>query len=92
MGGLWYLATASRGLWRLLVASAIGLSVGLFGIGFVRQMGQPISAEEEPTEVPSELGLSYVCEGCGTELSVVRLAKDKPPKHCGEEMVLVRRA
>jgi hypothetical protein len=45
--------------------------------------------DPEPTDV-SEYGLKYVCTMCGLELKVEVAAKDKPPTHCMEPMVLVR--
>lgn len=92
VGGLWYLSSAARGIWRLIVAVAIGLSIGAFGIGFFRQFANPPHAENVPADVPAELGLVYVCEVCGLELKVVKVSTQNPPKHCGEEMTLIRRA
>jgi hypothetical protein len=45
--------------------------------------------EPEPTDV-SEYGLKYICTMCGLELKVEVAAKDKPPTHCMEPMVLTR--
>jgi hypothetical protein len=90
-GALWYLSGAARGLWRVLVAAAIGVGIAAFGIGFFRQFANAPPAEEFPSEVPAEFGLVYVCEVCGLELSVIKVAKEGAPKHCGEEMTLIRR-
>lgn len=91
VAALLYLSNAARGFWRLLIAVILGIGIAIFGIGFFRQFGNPPPPEEPPTEVPAEFGLVYVCEMCGMELSVVKAAKEKAPKHCGEEMILVRR-
>lgn len=90
-GGLWFVSTAARGLWRVLIALAIGVGIAAFGIGFFRQFANAPPAEDSPAEVPAEYGLVYVCEVCGLELSVVKVAKEAAPKHCGEEMTLIRR-
>jgi hypothetical protein len=37
------------------------------------------------------LRLAYVCDMCGLELAVLKVAKERAPKHCGETMTLVRR-
>lgn len=88
---VWYLgATISGTFWRAVIAIAMGLGIATFGIGYFRAAGSSQPAEE-PQDVPPEYRLAYICEMCGLELWVVRVAKDKPPRHCGEEMVLVRR-
>lgn len=92
VGGLWYLSSAARGLWRVLVAVGIGIGIAAFGIGFFQQFAHAPPAEDSPAEVPAEFGLVYVCEVCGLELSVIKVAKEAAPKHCGEEMSLIRRA
>lgn len=48
-----------------------------------------IPPEPEPADV-SEFGLKYVCTVCGLELKVEIAARDKPPSHCMEPMVLLR--
>lgn len=88
---LWFLAAAISGaVWRFLIAALIALGVAAFGIGYFRQFAN-LPPEPQPEEVPPELGLVYVCQMCELELSVIRVAKEKAPKHCGEEMVLIRR-
>lgn len=91
----WFLTTAISGNFlKFVLGSAIGLAMAIFGIGFFRSFaGAPPShmKESSPTQVPPEYGLAYVCEMCGMELSVIRVAQERAPKHCGEEMMLVRR-
>lgn len=89
-GGLWWLSSAARGFWRVLIAGVLGLGIAIFGIGLFRQFANP-PPPESPAEVPAVLGLAYICEVCGLELSLVKLGKEKAPKHCGEDMTLVRR-
>lgn len=48
-----------------------------------------MTEDAPPEDVPETISLSYVCEMCGLELAVVKVAKEKAPKHCGEEMKLV---
>lgn len=88
---LWYLSsTVTASLFRFLIAAAMGLGIAVFGIGFFGQMARA-PAEPQPEVVPSEYRLAYICEMCGLELKVIKVAKDKAPKHCGEEMTLVQR-
>ena len=86
-----FAAGGAQGFWRLLIAAIMSLVIAWFGVGYFRQLTNPPPPDPEPTEVHPSLRLAYVCEMCGLELSVVKVAKDKAPKHCGESMVLVRR-
>lgn len=79
------------GVLRILVAMAMAVFIAWFGIGFARQLGNPPPPDPEPVAVDPRLRLAYMCEMCGLELAVVVAAKDKAPKHCGEEMALVRK-
>lgn len=92
---LWYATSAISGtLIRFAIGSAVGVALAAFGVGFFRQFAGPGPAhmrESSPEEVPAEFGLAYVCEMCGMELSIIRVSQEKAPRHCGEEMVLVRR-
>ncbi|MCA1840425.1 MAG: hypothetical protein ABR507_04070 [Actinomycetota bacterium] len=88
---LLFAAGGARGIFRLVIAGAMGLSIAWFGVGYFRQLGNPPPPDPEPTEVHPSLRLAYVCEMCGLELAVVKVAKDKAPRHCGEGMVLVQR-
>lgn len=78
------------GIGRLLVAAGMGIGIAWFGIGYFRQLTHPPPPEPTPVQVDPHLRLAYICEMCGLELAVVMAAKEKPPKHCGEPMVLVR--
>lgn len=92
---LWFLTTAVSGNFlRFVLGSVIGIALAAFGIGFFRSFAgspPPHMKDSSPQEVPEEYGLAYVCEMCGLELSVIRVAQERAPKHCGEEMALVRR-
>lgn len=68
----------------------MGVAIAAFGIGFFRQMGE---TPPDPVAeiVPEEYRLAYVCEVCGMELSVLKVAREKAPKHCSEDMVLVQK-
>jgi hypothetical protein len=79
------------GTGRILFAAAMAIAIAVFGIGYFRQLTHPPPPDPAPMEVDPRLRLAYVCEMCGLELAVVMAAKEKPPKHCGEPMVLVRR-
>lgn len=81
----------ASGILRVVVAMAMAVAIASFGIGYFRQLGNPPPPDPDPVAVDPRLRLSYLCEMCGLELAVVMAAKDKAPKHCGEEMALVRR-
>ena len=76
------------GYYRSITGVLMFLGIVIFGIRYVRTMGD-IPPEPEITDV-SEYGLKYVCGNCGLELKVEKAAKDKPPTHCMEPMKLVR--
>jgi hypothetical protein len=91
-GGTLLLQAAGRisGTGRVLIAAGMALGIAWLGIGYVRQLTNPPPPDPTPVQVDPRLRLAYVCEMCGLELAVVMAAKDKPPKHCGEPMILVR--
>jgi hypothetical protein len=76
---------------RVIVGLVLFLVVASLGVGYFRQVANPPPPEPVPTEVHPGLRLVYVCEMCGLELAVLKVARDKAPKHCGETMLLVRR-
>ncbi|MGH2768375.1 MAG: hypothetical protein ACREJP_10720 [Candidatus Methylomirabilales bacterium] len=89
-GLLWVFASSMTSTpARVLTASVVALLIAWAGIGYFRQLSHPPPPEPEPTEVRS-LRLAYVCEMCGLEVAVLKWAKERAPKHCGEEMALVR--
>ena len=73
---------------RAAVAVAMFFAIAVFGTRYLRFM---VIAPPEPeiTDV-SRFGLKYVCQVCGLELRVEKAAKDRPPSHCAEPMVLTR--
>lgn len=89
---LWFLvgAVSSRFI-RLAVAAAMSLGIAWLGIGYFSQLGNPPPPDAPPTDVHPGLRLAYLCEMCGLELAVVRVSKDRAPRHCGEPMTLTRR-
>lgn len=87
---LWFVAGRTGGIGRFFVAALMALGIAWFGIGYFRQVADPPPPEPEPATVDPSLRLAYLCEMCGLELAVVKVAKDRAPKHCGESMVLVR--
>jgi hypothetical protein len=76
------------GYFRAVVGVAIFIGVAWVGIRWV-QSAVSSQPDPEPTDV-SEYGLKYVCKMCGLELRVEVAAKDAPPRHCMEPMVLVQ--
>lgn len=85
------LVSNAGGVVRILVAMVMAVAIAWFGIGYFKQLGNPPPPEPEPVAIDPRWRLAYTCEMCGLELAVVVAAKDKAPKHCGEEMVLVRK-
>ncbi|MBW3588102.1 MAG: hypothetical protein KY429_01620 [Actinobacteria bacterium] len=59
------------------------------GVGYFKEATRPVVQDEPAEDVPTSISLTYVCDMCGLELAVVKVAKEKGPKHCGEEMRLV---
>ncbi|MGH2705768.1 MAG: hypothetical protein ACRDJ4_11930 [Actinomycetota bacterium] len=87
-----YVAASTRSvILRLVIGSALSIAIAWIGIGYFRQLQHPPPPDPQPAEVHPSLRLAYVCEMCGLEVALLRVAKEKAPKHCGEEMVLVRR-
>ena len=78
------------GVWRIAVAGVMGLAIARIGLGYFRYLTHPPPPDPSPVHVDPRLQLGYLCEMCGLELAVVAVAKERPPKHCGESMVLVR--
>lgn len=79
------------GGWRIAVAALMGLSIAKLGIGYFTYLTNPPPPDLPPMQVDPQLRLSYLCEMCGLELAVVAVAKERPPKHCGESMILIQR-
>jgi hypothetical protein len=76
---------------RFGIAGLMSIGIAWVGIGYFVQLANPPPPEPPPTDVHPSLRLAYVCEMCGMELSVVRVSKERAPRHCGEAMVLTRR-
>jgi hypothetical protein len=70
----------------------VGVAAGtLFVVAGLRYLQVVVSTPAQPEVADvSEYGLKYVCTMCGLELKVEKAARDKPPTHCMEPMVLVR--
>jgi hypothetical protein len=84
-----YLALGySFGFIRAAIGMAMFVAILVVGVRWV-QSAVTTLPDPEPTDV-SEYGLKYVCTMCGLELKVEVAARDKPPTHCMEPMVLVR--
>jgi hypothetical protein len=89
---VWFLSgVLDSPILRVLVGAVLFLAVASLGIGYFRQVGNPPPPDPEPMAVNPGLRLAYVCEMCGLELAVLKVAKERAPKHCGETMTLVRR-
>lgn len=90
LSGLWFLAANAKGVVKVVLSIVFLVGFIWMGIGYFRQITSPPPPDPEPVRVDPGLRLAYVCEMCGLELAVVKAAKDRAPKHCGEEMILVR--
>lgn len=89
---VWFLSGAlGSPIIRVLFGAVLFVIVAGMGIGYFRQVAHPPPPDPEPTAVHPGLRLAYVCDMCGLELAVLKVAKDRAPKHCGETMTLVRR-
>ena len=89
---VWFLSgVLDSPILRVLVGAVLFVVVAGLGIGYFRQVGNPPPPDPEPIAVNPGLRLAYVCDMCGLELAVLKVAKDRAPKHCGETMTLVRR-
>lgn len=76
------------GFVRAAVGVLMFFAIATFGTRQVRSM-MKAPPEPELADV-SEYGLKYVCTMCGLELKIEVAAKDRPPSHCMEPMVLER--
>lgn len=88
---IYFLFGALGSFARVVVGGLLALGVASLMVNYFRQVGRPPPPDPEPTAVHPGLRLAYVCEMCGLELAVVKVAKDRAPKHCGEQMLLIRR-
>jgi hypothetical protein len=83
-----------------LIPSAllVGYVVWRFGMATLRSLAGPAPGSldtEKPPEEPEDvenLDVYLVCGECGTEYKVSRLGELQVPRHCGEKMLVVRRA
>ena len=73
---------------RAVIGAAMFVAIAIFGWQYWRNIG--LAPPEPDVADVSDFGLKYVCTMCGLELKVEVAARDKPPRHCMEEMVLVR--
>jgi len=79
---------AAFGYWRAAIAVGMFSIIAILGVRYMRfVMAAP--PDPELTDVGS-YGFKYVCTMCGLELKVEKAAKDRPPSHCMEPMVLLR--
>jgi len=88
--GLGQLARVAPG--APLVAIPIGLLVFLFGVRALLRAGRSPPRFEGPPEEVGELDVFFVCAECGTEFRVEKLGELQVPRHCGERMLVERRA
>ena len=84
--------------WLLILTALLGSYViWRVGMAMIRSLSLtpsgevPQQAPDEPEDV-DDLGVYLVCGECGTELKISRLGELQVPRHCGEKMLVVRRA
>ena len=75
------------GFLRAAIAVVMFAVIAVVGVRFLYSILQA-PPEPEISDV-SDYGFKYVCQMCGLELRVEKAARDKPPTHCMEPMVLV---
>lgn len=77
-----------------MVLSAVLLALGILWIGLLalRATSGGGPAERPEVEDVDDLDVYLVCAECGTEFRVTRLGEIQVPRHCGEPMVVERRA
>lgn len=89
---VWFLSgVLGSPILRVMFGAVLFVIVASLGVGYFRQVGNPPPPDPEPMAVSQTLRLAYVCDMCGLELAVLKVAKERPPKHCGETMTLVQR-
>jgi hypothetical protein len=73
---------------RLLVAVVIGFVIYRIGTAMLRGMATEAgNAPPEPRPVSGARERTvFRCDTCGTELLLVVVGDDTPPRHCGERM------
>ncbi|MBA3629417.1 MAG: hypothetical protein H0W55_07050 [Actinobacteria bacterium] len=87
VGAVLLLGTA-YGFVRAILGVSMFVGILLFGWSYWRNIG--LAPPEPELADVSEYGLKYVCTMCGLELKVEVAAKDRAPRHCTEEMELIR--
>lgn len=78
----------------VVIAVAIGFGIWKIGIASLRSFSPAEGVDEVPDEPEDveDLDVFLVCGECGTEYKVSRLGELQIPRHCGERMLVVRRA
>ena len=78
---------------NVLIALAAGYLILRVGFAVLRMFAQPVPEPPPPGEL-RKVKLVYRCELCGSEARMT-MANDEvpePPRHCLEDMTLVRSA
>lgn len=81
-----------------LTAPVVGTVIWKLGIASIRSFSAPppgsLDVEKPPAEPEDVEGLDVylVCGECGTEFHVSKLGELQIPRHCGEKMLVTRRA
>lgn len=76
---------------KLLVALVMFVVIFRIGLGIIRMFAQPVPEPPPPGEL-RKVDLRYRCGICGAEMRMTRAGEDlpAPPRHCMEDMDLVR--
>lgn len=79
-------------MFKLLVALVMFVVIFRIGLGIIRMFAQPVPEPPPPGEL-RKVDLRYRCALCGAEMRMTRAGEDlpPPPRHCMEDMDLVRR-
>ncbi len=74
------------------VAIPFGLLILLVGVRLFGRIAAAGDVEEAPLEDVAGLDVYFVCAECGTEYRVEKIGEIQIPRHCGERMLVQRRA
>ena len=76
----------------VVVAIPFGLLILLLGTRLFRRVADAPPHVDVAVEDVRDLDVYFVCAECRTEFKVEKLGQLQVPRHCGEKMVVERRA
>ena len=78
---------------RLIIAIAVFLVFMRIALALVRGLARPLPEPPPPGEL-RKVKIQYRCELCGTEvrMTMSNLEDPDPPRHCMQEMELIKKS